>query len=111
MNKRKQVKESTIEDYLNAKIAEHGGFTRKIQYIGRRGCADRLVVLPGGILDLVELKRPDVNTAAPHQQREHRLFRDRGVHVYLLNTKELIDEYIKTRTTSVPTDRPRPLTK
>ena len=41
------MRESQIEKYLVAQVKALGGEVRKVQWIGRRGAPDRLVMLPG----------------------------------------------------------------
>lgn len=40
------MRESQIEKYLCDRVKELGGEVRKVQWIGRRGAPDRLVMLP-----------------------------------------------------------------
>ncbi|MBA4315591.1 MAG: hypothetical protein C0422_09750 [Alcaligenaceae bacterium] len=40
------MRESQIEKYLVKRVKELGGEVRKVQWIGRRGAPDRLVMLP-----------------------------------------------------------------
>lgn len=48
--------ERDIEKYLVRRVAEHGGVAYKFVSPGRVGVADRIVVLPGGVVWFVELK-------------------------------------------------------
>ena len=50
--------ERDIEQYLVEQVEARGGQAHKIKFIGRRGAPDRLVILPDGVMHLVELKRP-----------------------------------------------------
>lgn len=87
--------EEIVEKYLDDKVKEAGGFTRKIKYLGRVGCPDRLVVL-WGFTDLVELKAPKGKLMS-HQVREKLLFKKHKVLVWVLHSKEQVDRYIKNR--------------
>lgn len=49
------MKEKEIEAYLVKRVEELGGLTRKVRWIGRRGCPDRVVFLYGKTI-WVELK-------------------------------------------------------
>lgn len=109
------MRESALEKYLDKRVKEVGGVTRKIAYIGRRGCPDRLVLLPrlqydtGGFQPwgdpvfftdppkqiFVELKRPDIDKADAHQAREHELLRSFGVQVVVINSVEQIEELLR----------------
>lgn len=48
------MRESQIEKHLVKRVKELGGECRKIQWIGRRGAPDRLVMLPGFSLSLID---------------------------------------------------------
>jgi hypothetical protein len=61
------VKEKLVEAELLARIEAAGGLCIKVQAIGRRGFFDRIVVLPGGKVIFVELKRPRGGMLAKHQ--------------------------------------------
>lgn len=74
------MREKDIEARLLRAVAKRGGHTRKVQWIGRRGCPDRLVMLPGGRSLWVELKAP-WGRLSPHQMREHEVMRAMGLDV------------------------------
>ena len=84
------MRESTIEDHLVRRANEIGGEVRKVKWIGRRGAPDRVVMLPGGRLYWVELKRPD-QKAEPHQAREHERMRSMGQRVLIIDSFEAIE--------------------
>lgn len=84
------MRESTIEDHLVRRAREVGGEVRKVKWIGRRGAPDRVVMLPGGRLYWVELKRPG-QKAAPHQAREHERMRGMGQTVVVIDSFEAIE--------------------
>ncbi len=87
------MRERDIEKYLVERVKALGGEVRKVQWIGRRGAPDRLVMLPGGVLHWVELKRPG-GTAEAHQAREHARMLKLGQRVLVLDTFEKIDEVL-----------------
>ena len=64
--------ECSVEDYLDGCVISRGGVTRKLQYIGARGCPDRLIVLPF-FLGLAELKRPKGGRYSVLQDKELKL--------------------------------------
>lgn len=102
MQNQYMVRESTVEDYLVSRVAETGGFTRKLQWIGRRGAPDRLCgwpLEPFGVHALVELKRPKGPTAEAHQKREHKRLRAIGFKVYICHDKVDVDRFILEMTT------------
>jgi hypothetical protein len=49
-------KENKVEAYLQKRVAELGGFTRKVTYQGRAGAPDQWVLFSGGRLLIVECK-------------------------------------------------------
>lgn len=102
--------EAKIENYLVTRCEAAGALVRKLSYVGRRGASDRMVVWPEREwtpdgwtfiaetrVDFVELKafgkKPD-----PHQEREHQRLRDLGANVYVIDSKEAVDRYVKERT-------------
>lgn len=94
------MRESDVEDHLIAVVKVLGGVVRKAQWIGRRGCPDRFVLLPArwGMRAMqvwVELKRPGKD-AEEHQRREHELMRGYGCTVVTLDTVSKIDDYFSS---------------
>lgn len=100
--------EGKVEDYLVARCEAHGALVRKLAYIGRRGAPDRMVVwsqeeppLFGGprrsLVDFVELKAPGKKTDA-HQEREHKRLRELGCNVFVIDSKEAVDNLVAMRT-------------
>ena len=104
------MRESQIEKYLVAKVKELGGEVRKVQWVGRRGAPDRLVMLPFAkmeYIDLrgrlhqgrtcaiwVELKAPGVKPE-PHQVREHERMRAMGQRVVVIDSIEGVEELLR----------------
>lgn len=79
------MKESTIEAYLVTRVKALGGEVRKVQWIGRRGAPDRLVMLPASYPLWVELKAPG-KKAEPHQLREHARMQAMGQRVEVIDS-------------------------
>lgn len=94
------MKEIKVEEYLVEQVEKRGGFCPKTVWLGRRGCPDREVVWPGGEIDKVETKRPEGGRYEPGQKQAHKEYAKRGVPVYLLDTKEKVDFYVRERTTT-----------
>jgi hypothetical protein len=88
------VLERTVEAHFVARTVRAGGEQRKIAYVGRRNAVDRLLVLPGGRVFFVELKRPG-KTAREGQEREHNRLRAVGADVRVLDTLEAVDAFFK----------------
>lgn len=94
------MKESEIENHLVRRVKELGGEVRKVQWIGRKGAPDRLVMMPEG-WDFneprwccwVELKAPG-QKAKPHQAREHERMRAMGQRVEVIDSIEGVEELL-----------------
>lgn len=98
---KRPLRESDIEKYLVKQVKAAGGECRKIQFIGRPGAPDRLVMLPYDAFDMrnratiwVELKAPG-KKAEPHQLREHARMRKMGQRVVVIDSYEQIEELFK----------------
>jgi hypothetical protein len=97
------MRESTIEKHLVKRVKELGGEVRKVQWIGRRGAPDRLVMLPYkwhgpaayfvGRCFWVELKAPGVK-AEGYQLREHARMRAQGQLVVVIDSIEGVEELL-----------------
>jgi hypothetical protein len=97
------MRESHIEAYLVARVKELGGEVRKVQWIGRRGAPDRLVMLPLGYrvgfysscrTIWVELKATGVE-AEPHQLREHARMAKMGQLVLVIDSRDGVDVLLR----------------
>ena len=71
-----------------------GGVADKVQVIGRRGFRDRLIVLPGGRIRLVEVKRPRGGRLSPHQIRYREIYAKLGVVIELVRSIDDIDRLL-----------------
>lgn len=97
------IRERDIERHLVKRVKELGGEVRKVQWIGRRGAPDRLVMLPSTYNEpglyfqrqpiWVELKAPG-KKAEPHQVREHERMRAMGQRVVVLDSIEGVEELL-----------------
>lgn len=83
--------EEDVEAYLTERVAQAGGETRKVTWLGRRHAPDRYVILNGG--HWVELKRPG-EKPRPGQDREHRRMLKHGVKVHVIDTMEGVDSFV-----------------
>lgn len=100
------MRESDIENYLVERVKALGGEVRKVQWIGRRGAPDRLVMLPGGptkqgyqprqggVSIWVELKATGVDPE-PHQYREHDRMRKMGQRVEVIDSIAGVDALLE----------------
>jgi hypothetical protein len=87
-------REEHIERELVRRVAQLGGKCLKVTVIGRRGFADRLVILPGGRMHLVELKRPRGGRLSPHQHLWRREMMALSVAIVLVKDSADIDELL-----------------
>lgn len=98
------VRERDIEAHLVKRVKELGGECRKVQWVGRNGAPDRLVMLPmhlvtGSVLAKnrgysltiwVELKAPGKLPTAL-QLREHERMRAMGQRVEVIDSIESVE--------------------
>ena len=99
---KRPLRESDIEKYLVKRVKDLGGECRKIQWIGRSGAPDRLVMLPlswcadiGSTTSFwVELKAPG-KKAEPHQLREHERMRKMGQRVVVIDSLAGVEDLLK----------------
>jgi Holliday junction resolvase len=73
--KKPVVKEAFVERMLVRQVEALGGACLKVTTLGRRGFFDRLVILPGGRVVFVELKRPRAERLSVHQMEYMKLFK------------------------------------
>jgi hypothetical protein len=91
--------EGRIEKHLVDRVRETNGQVRKLKWIGRNGAPDRMIwwqIHPNFSADIyfVELKRPK-GKASRQQAEEHDKMRRSGLHVFVLDTIEKIDAFVK----------------
>jgi hypothetical protein len=84
------MKERDIERHLVERVKALGGEVRKVQWIGRRGAPDRLVMLPDGRHLWVELKAPG-GRLEDHQAREHMRMLKMGQRTVVVDSLEGVD--------------------
>lgn len=107
--------EKSVEGYLCREVKKLGGTAEKFTSPGRRSVPDRLVLMPSRIADtggehpwgesidmpipaqciFVELKAPG-KKATPAQRRDHGRRRAMGFRVEVLDSKEAVDEFIRS---------------
>lgn len=99
------MRERDIERYLVKRVKTLCGEVRKVQWVGRAGAPDRVVMfppwrygnqVPRGVAQTtwVELKAPGVKPEA-HQLREHERMRAMGQRVVVIDSFEAVDELLR----------------
>ncbi|MEI3026143.1 MAG: VRR-NUC domain-containing protein [Ruminococcus callidus] len=88
------MREKKIEQKLVTAVKKHGGICPKFVSPGFDGMPDRLLLLPHGRFAFVEVKAPN-QKPRPLQLSRHRLLRQLGFQVYVLDALEDIDKIIK----------------
>lgn len=92
-NKYSGVKEVEIENYLVAQIKKLGGRCIKFDPRNSRGLHDRICFIPGGLLLLVEVKRPGAKPRI-NQIRQIAAFKKLGFQSTWCDTKAKVDSII-----------------
>jgi hypothetical protein len=87
-------KENKVEAYLQKRVAEMNGFTRKVVYQGRSGAPDQWCFFPGGRLLIVECKAEDGVVSAV-QVQEIRQLRRYEFEAHVARTKDEVDFYLR----------------
>ena len=98
--------EGEVQAYGAEQLKKHGCLVRKINYEGRRGCPDQLVLVPPsaenaymGNFDahvlFIEYKKGENIEPEPHQLREHERMRAVGADVRVIGSKEQVDALIQ----------------
>lgn len=87
------MKETEIEKKLVLKVKAKGGIAPKFVSPSYAGMPDRLVLLPGGVFAFAELKAPGMKPR-PLQVARHRMLRDLGFKVYVIDGTEQIEEML-----------------
>ena len=101
----RKIRERDIESYLRIRAKAMGGEVRKVEWVGRRGAPDRVLMVkarplsnsldcawckPVGHTVWVELKAPG-EKPEPHQLREHIRMRETGQDVRVIDSFELVE--------------------
>lgn len=81
------MRESAVERAFCTRVAALGLVQRKVQWVGRRGAPDRVVLLPDSRVLWVELKSP-TGRLSGGQVREHARLQAAGQTVISINNVE-----------------------
>lgn len=83
------MREKALEHKFVMKVKHIGGLALKFTSPGFDGVPDRIVLLPGGKMAFVEVKAPR-EKPRPLQLARHRLLRQLGFRVYVLDEESQI---------------------
>lgn len=86
------VLERNLERHFRLEIKARGGWA--IKFTGVAGLPDRLVILPGGRIEFVELKT-DTGRLSKIQKAVHRKLLRLGVTVTVLKGRKEVDEWLE----------------
>lgn len=91
--------EKQIENKLKTAVKKNGGIALKLVCPAFAGMPDRLILLPDGRIGFAELKASG-KKPRPLQLSRHRLLRELGYQVYIIDDPEqiggMIDELLST---------------
>ncbi|WP_370222017.1 VRR-NUC domain-containing protein [Cytobacillus sp.] len=87
------MRERDIENYLRQQVKKLKGIAYKFESPGNAGVPDRIVLLPGGRMQFIELKAPG-KKPTPLQLSQHRKINKVGFSVLVIDSKEGVDEFI-----------------
>ena len=90
------VRENKVENYLDERVRQIGGLTRKWISTNQVGVPDRIVIVEGDIW-FVEVKTAD-GKLSPMQVREHQRLRDVGARVTTVYGTNGVDKFIEELT-------------
>jgi hypothetical protein len=88
------MREKDIEQYLREEVKVLGGRAYKFVSPGNDGVPDRLVCLPGGRVEFVELKAPG-KTPSKLQLLQHSRLEKLSIKVYVIDSKNGVDAFIR----------------
>lgn len=85
------LREKEIEAYLRIRIKKLGGIAYKFTSPGNDGVPDRIILLPEGKINFVELKAPGKKPSKLQKVQINRI-KKLGYDVYVIDSKELVDK-------------------
>ena len=91
-----RVRETDEEETTVAWAENHGWIVRKMQYRGRRGCADRFFFGYGQII-MIEFKRLEDGMTSENQNQEHSRLESVGCPVLVFYTSDGAIDLLKRR--------------
>ncbi len=97
--------ESNVEQYLQDEITRHGGLSLNFMSPSNRGVPDQIVLYQGSTY-FVEMKAPK-QRPRKSQQVMHKKFEEQGIMVYILDTHDKVDHFIKETLKAKPIPVPK----
>ena len=88
------MREKQIESKLVKAVKAAGGICPKLVSPGMDGMPDRMALMPGGRIGFVEVKAPG-KSPRPLQTNRHRMLRQLGFQVFVLDDTEQIPGIIE----------------
>lgn len=85
------ILEKEVENYLKKRVEDRGGLCIKWTSPGTTGLPDRIVLLPGGRVLFVELKRPKGSNIGPLQSYWRKVLRRLGFNAHLVYSRADVD--------------------
>jgi len=95
---RARTRERSIELYLVHAVTDRQGLAIKLDPVNQRGAPDRLVLLPGGRVVFVEVKRPHGGRVSKHQRAWQRKLKRLGFETAIVQNKDEIDDLLAGNT-------------
>ena len=89
-----KVSEKLLERKLREEVKKAGGKAMKFVSPGNNGVPDRIVLWPGGRFCFVELKSTG-GKPTPIQKVVHEELRALGAHVWVIDSREGLDVFLK----------------
>lgn len=89
------MKEKQVEARLRDEVKKLGGIAYKFESPGNNGVPDRIIILPMGVIEFVELKKPKGGRLSPLQIYQHRRLEEIGTHVHVISNLEEVDDFIR----------------
>jgi len=85
------MREKDIERKFRDLVRKEGGVALKLVCPGFDGMPDRIILMPDGSVCFAEIKRPGA-VPRPLQEARHRMLRDLGFKVFVIDSTEKAEE-------------------